>query len=110
MDSGLPLKTFKAHWTRKGAQLLLACAKCQRKLRSEDDPAGLAKLKKTLKKQARLQGLATRLIVLPVKCLKVCPKHGVAVCTQAQLGAGQGSILRSTQDIALLLRACEDGA
>ena len=112
MDARISLKSFSGPWLRKGGQLLLACGKCQRKLRDEDDPDGLVNLKKALKKRSRqIAGEfkpRLKLIVIQTKCLKVCPKRGVAVCTQAQLAQGRGSIVRSREDVDLLVQACAD--
>ncbi len=102
----VPLKSFVGPWTRKERQLLLACGKCQRKLREDADAQGLAKFKKLVKKRAKHSDLGVQLIVIETKCLKVCPRAGVAVCTQAQVGAGRGSIVRSVADVDLLLAEC----
>jgi hypothetical protein len=39
-----------------------------------------------------------------VPCLKMCPKGGVTVCTQAQLALGECSIVRTKEDVEALLR------
>ena len=100
------VKSFIGPWTRKGKQLLLACGKCQRKLKDDGDQAGLAKLRKAVKHRAKASRLSVEFNVLTTKCLKVCPKKGVAVCTQAQLGEGRGTIVRSVADLDLLLAEC----
>ncbi len=100
------LRAFNGPWTRKGRQLLLACKKCQRKLKDDGDADGLAKIKKLLKQRAKHSGLGVKLVVIETKCLKVCPRGGVAVCTQAQVGAGMGSVVRSVADVDLLLEEC----
>ena len=100
------LKSFVGPWTRKGKQLLLACGKCQRKLKDDGDEPGLAKLRKVVKRRARAGELGIEFQVIQTKCLKVCPRKGVAICTQAQLGEGRGSIVRSVGDVDLLLAEC----
>ena len=100
------VKSFVAPWTRKGKQLLLACGKCQRKLKDDGDEAGLAKLRKAVKRRAKASQLGVEFNVLTIKCLKVCPKKGVAVCTQAQLGEGRGAIVRTVGELDLLLAEC----
>ena len=97
------LKSFVGPWTRKNKQLLLACKKCQRKLKDDGDEHGLARLKKLMKKRGKALGSAVGLVVIPTNCLKVCPRRGVAVVTQEQMGAGRGSILRTADDLDLLI-------
>ena len=100
------VKSFVGPWTRKGKQLLLACGKCQRKLKHDGDETGLAKLRKVVKQRGKAGRLAIEFQVIQTKCLKVCPRAGVAVCTQAQLGVGRGSVVRSVGDVDLLLAEC----
>jgi len=78
--------------------LLLACGKCQRKLKHGEDPEGLSSLKKLLKKQGKQDGV--RLHVLKVPCLKMCPKGGVTVCTPAQVARHECSIVRDADEVA----------
>jgi len=89
-----PLRTLSGPWN---GEILLACAKCQRKLRKHDDPARLGKLKKLLK-HAR-----PKLYVINTACLDVCPKGGVTVCSAMQVVRGEFSILRTVEDVARLL-------
>jgi hypothetical protein len=85
-------------------ELLLVCRKCQKKLNHDSDKNGISKLRKALKKLARHDENAPRLHVLQGPCLEMCPKGGVTVCTQSQLGRGECSILRSSADIDALYR------
>jgi predicted metal-binding protein len=87
------IRSYRAPW--KG-QLLLVCRKCQKKLKKN-------KLAKRLKKRARHGDGGTRLHVLQVPCLKMCPKGGITVCTQTQLARGECSIVRSKEDVEALL-------
>ena len=108
MQVGEPvrLKSYKGPW--KG-QLLLACGKCQRKLR-DDDEHGLAKLKKALKQRSKKDAAGVPFVVIRTQCLKVCPKRGVAVCTQAQVGSGRCSIVRTGADLDALYAECKADA
>ena len=92
--------TYRIPW--KG-QLVLACRKCQKKLKRSD---GVAKLSKALKKRARRDEDGPKLRVIEVSCLKMCPKGGVTVCTQAQLGRNECSIVRSRADVDSLYQEC----
>lgn len=100
------VKSFVGPWTRKGKQLLLACGKCQRKLKDDGDKAGLARLRKVVKHRAKASRLEVEFNVITTKCLKVCPRAGVAVCTQAQVGEGRGAIVRSVADVDVLIAEC----
>ena len=86
-------------------QLLLACGKCQRKLKKGDDPEGLGSLRKLLKQQAKADPLAIRLRILRVPCLKMCPKGGVTVMTAGQVERHECSIVRTAEDVADLYAA-----
>ena len=99
-----PLKNYPAPW--KG-QILLACSKCQKKLRRQTSGEGLARLAKMLKRRTRQDQDRFRLKVIKTPCLKLCPKGGVTVCTQAQLGRGECTILRSSEDVELLYHDCK---
>jgi predicted metal-binding protein len=90
------VRSYPAPW--KG-ELLLACRKCQKKLKHDGKKNGISKLSRALKKRARHDEGAPRLHVLQVPCLDMCPKGGVTVCTQRQLVRGECSILRSGADI-----------
>lgn len=70
------LKAYAPPW--KG-RLLLACRKCQKKLKKSDDLRALANLKKTVKGRSKNHPEA-RLHVLNVPCMDMCPKNAVAVC------------------------------
>jgi predicted metal-binding protein len=85
-------------------QLLLACRKCQKKLKRGE---GAAKLSKALKRRARQDEDGLKLRVIEVPCLKMCPKGGITVCTQAQLGRGECSIVRNGADVDSLYQQCK---
>ncbi|ADW67899.1 hypothetical protein [Granulicella tundricola] len=91
------LRTYPTKWP----SILLACRKCQKKLKGTD----LSRLKKLLKSQAKQTGTPPPHLI-PVSCLKLCPKGGVAVCTQSGLTQTppQLSILYSPQDLLALIK------
>jgi hypothetical protein len=97
------LRSYKGLWNKKGP-LLLACRKCQRKLKHEGHP--LAQLRKLLKKRSRKLDFERKPLVIETPCLKVCPRGGVTICTQAQAGRGEFSILRHVRDVDLLVLQC----
>lgn len=90
------MRNYPAPWS---GELLLVCRKCQKKLKHDGKKNGISKLSKALKKRARHDDDAVRLHILQVPCLKMCPKGGVTVCTQRQLGRGECSIVRSSTDV-----------
>jgi hypothetical protein len=90
------IRSFRAPW--KG-QLLLACRKCQKKLKHSGKKNELSKLNKALKKRAKHYEDAPTLHVIEVSCLNLCPKGGITVCTQRQLGQGECSVVRSATDL-----------
>ena len=97
------MKTFRAPW--KG-QLVLACGKCQRKLKRGNDEYGLSKLKKAFRVRRRESENRLGLLVINTPCLKICPKDGVAVCSRSQVGKGLCSVLRSGTDIDTFYELC----
>ena len=99
--AAITLRTLPVPW--KGT-LLLACRKCQKKLRRSAPTSEAANLKKALK--LRRNGDAPRVRVLQVPCLKLCPKGAVTVCTQPQLAHGLCSIVRNSADLDALSSQC----
>ena len=69
-----PLKTYPPTWQ---GELLLACRKCQKKLKHED--RGLSRLKKTVSRRNKAAP-GQELRVVNVPCMDLCPKGGVTVC------------------------------
>lgn len=98
------VRSYRAPW--KG-ELILVCRKCQRKLKHAGKKDGMAKLSKGLKKRAKRNQDGLKLHVIEVPCLELCPKGGVTVCTQRQLGRGECSIVYTTEDLdALVAESC----
>jgi hypothetical protein len=92
-------KTYPAPWE---GQLILACRKCQKKLKGDDDLRALAKLKKTVKRLNK-QRPEHALHVINVPCMDLCPKDGVTVCCVRE--PDRLMILRSAEDIEQLFHA-----
>ncbi len=82
-------------------RLILACRKCQKKLKGYDGLHALAKLKRTFKRHNEQHSEQT-LEILNVPCMGLCPKNGVAVCDPCK--PLRLSILRSAEDIERLER------
>lgn len=76
---------------------MLACRKCQKKLKANRHLLKLANLKKTIKRRNR-EHPDTPIHVLNVPCMDLCPKNGVTVCKPAE-GSLHLSILRSKVEI-----------
>jgi hypothetical protein len=87
-------KTYPAPWQ---GQLILACRKCQKKLKGSKDLEALAKLKKTIKRHNRKHP-ERALHLIPISCTGLCPQNGVTVCNPAQ-NPERLLILRSKDDL-----------
>jgi hypothetical protein len=94
------MQSYPIPW--KG-QLVLACGKCQKKLKRSKG----SKLSKALKRRARRDQEGLRLRVVEVACLKMCPKGGITVCTQGQVGRNECSIVRNRADVDSLYEQCK---
>lgn len=102
------LKSYPPTWD---GDLLLACRKCQKKLKGEPGMEALAKLKKTIKRHNKQQQQSSetssrsvrRLHVIGVPCLDLCPKGAVTICLPAKQPAAL-SILRKEHEIDALYR------
>ncbi len=101
----MPTTPLRSYELPLKGQLLLACGKCQRKLKKGDDPEGLASFKKLVKKTAKQSPTAPRIHILRVPCLDMCPKGGLTVCTPAQVAHHECSILRTQDDITTLVES-----
>jgi hypothetical protein len=96
------LRSYPGPW--KG-QLLLACGKCQRKLKKSQADDFIS-LKKLLTRERKKHSDGLRLRVLNVPCLKMCPRDAVTVCTPAQVACRECCIVRIPEDIATLYQQC----
>ena len=95
------LRTYPGPW--KG-QLVLACSKCRKKMKHSNASSPDLNLKKALKKRVKRDGRGLKLRIISVSCLKMCPKDGITVCTQEQLGNNRCAIVRTAKDIDQLYR------
>jgi predicted metal-binding protein len=87
-------KIYPASWE---GELILACRKCQKKLKADESLPALAKLKKTVKHYNK-QHPDRRLHVINVPCMDLCPRDGVTVCRPAH-DASRLSVIRSAGDL-----------
>jgi predicted metal-binding protein len=74
------IKLYPPTWE---GDLVLACRKCQRKLKGTPGMRALAKLKKAIKRRNQEHPGAV-LHVINVPCMDLCPKNGVTVCIPEQ--------------------------
>lgn len=94
MSEPTTLKCYPPTWT---GELLLACRKCQKKLKGERGLRALSKMKKTVGRWNKAHpGGPLHLIQVP--CMDLCPKHAVTVCLP-QRSPLQLSVLRSKEDL-----------
>jgi predicted metal-binding protein len=91
---GNTLKTYSPTW--KG-EILLACRKCQRKLKGEHGMRALAKLKKTIKRHNKEHPDAA-LHLVSVPCMDLCPKGAITICFPARQPVVL-SLLRSEDEV-----------
>lgn len=80
----LELKDYPTSWR---SAVILACRRCQRRLRKQHNPPPFAKLKKWVKKRAGKAPKQATLHVIDVPCLKICPKSAIVVINQAQFAS-----------------------
>lgn len=92
MDNSL--KSYPPTWE---GVILLACRKCQKKLKGAPGMRALAKLKKTIKYHNK-QHADAALHLINVPCMDLCPKGGVSVCLP-QTQAPKLSILRNEGEV-----------
>jgi hypothetical protein len=97
------LRSYRGPW--KG-QLLLVCRKCQKKIKHSGTKNNLVKLSKTLKKRARRLASGAEIDIVSVSCLGMCPKGGITVCTGQLLARHECLILRSQDDVDVLIKQC----
>jgi predicted metal-binding protein len=97
------LRRYAGPW--KG-QLVLACRKCQKKLKHSGTKNKLANLSKVLKKRARRQKSGAEIDTVGVSCLGMCPKGGITVCTGQLLARHECLIVRSQDDVDALIEQC----
>jgi len=90
------LKTYPSSW---GGRLLLACKKCQKKLKHKGSFGELSSLKKVVNDHNKRHPKGAR-EVINVPCMDLCPKGGVTVCDPCE--PTRLFILRSVDDLGRL--------
>jgi hypothetical protein len=92
------LRSYKAPWR---GELILACSKCQKKLRKQKGLKIFANLKKWFKTRSKSDVDAPEVKVVGIGCVKMCPKGGITIARQQQLceAGGEVSIIRSEADL-----------
>ncbi len=101
------MTTYPTPWD---TNLILACRRCQKRLRKTDNPPAFAKLKKWLKARARHEGAKKNpLHLIEIPCQKICPKAGVVVFSQPQLATHPASfsIIRNEAQMESFYRLAE---
>jgi predicted metal-binding protein len=93
------LKSYPPTWD---GDLLLACRKCQKKLKGEPGMRALAKLKKTIKRHNK-EHSGAKLHLINVPCMDMCPKSAVTICLPSAQTA-RLSILHNEDEIDELYR------
>jgi hypothetical protein len=76
------LKSYITPWK---SEVILACKRCQKKLRKQRQPPEFANLKKWVKTHSRKGKAKSAPHIIAVPCLKICPKGGIVVFSQSQL-------------------------
>src|ERR1700761_2966910 len=87
-------KSYAVPWQ---GRLVLACRKCQKKLKHAHGVEALGNIKKSIKARNKRQG-QNLLHVINIPCMDVCPKHCVAVCLPGEAGE-RLHILRTEEDL-----------
>lgn len=95
-------KSYPPTWE---GDLVLACRKCQRKLKGTPGMRALAKLKKTVKRHNKEHPEAS-LHAINVPCMDLCPKNGVTVCIPGP--PTRLVVLRDEAGIEQLSRSADD--
>ena len=95
-------KTYAASWE---GELILACRKCQKKLKRSHTSHALAKLKKVVKRHNNKDS-DQMLHVINVPCMDLCPKDGVTICCPAR-DSTRLVIVRTEEDVHRLYRGTE---
>lgn len=79
------MKNYDALWD---GPLILACRRCQKRLRKSGHPPAFAKLRKWLKSRLRKDDRQKNALhVIEIPCQKICPKGGVVCMSQSQLAS-----------------------
>jgi predicted metal-binding protein len=90
----IELKPYRANWS---GQVVLACRKCQKKLKKDGQPLDGVGLKKAVG-AANKRHRGGELHVIQVPCMDLCPKDGVTVCLPSA-SSEQLFIVRNGEDL-----------
>jgi predicted metal-binding protein len=93
-------RSFKSYAPTWQGDLLLACRKCQKKLKGYPGMSALSKLKKTIKQHNKLHTDAP-LHLISVPCFDMCPRGAVTVCLPSNKPT-KLSLLRSEEEVEAL--------
>lgn len=80
-EGGQTLRLYHTPWP---GEVLFACRKCQRRIKRNNGPAALSKLRSWFKARGRKQQ-RTPLRVIDMTCVKLCPNDGVTVFSRRHL-------------------------
>jgi ABC-type arginine transport system ATPase subunit len=81
-DNSSVARSYPAPW--KG-EIILACKRCQKRLRKSRPSARFARLRKWVHAKVRKDKLSAPVHLVEIPCQKICPKNGIVVCNRAQL-------------------------
>ena len=90
----IELKPYRANWS---GRVVLACRKCQKKLKKDGQPPDGVGLKKIVR-AANKRHKGEELHVIQVPCMDLCPKGGVTVCLPF-ISSKQLFIVRDGKDL-----------
>lgn len=93
-------KSYPAPWQ---GHLILACRKCQKKLKGKRQAGQLGKLRKAAKHHAKHHPNFS-LDVINVSCMDLCPKDGVTICDVSR-DPSRLQILRNEDDLLKLAQS-----
>jgi Fe-S-cluster-containing hydrogenase component 2 len=93
------LHTYSPPW--KG-ELVLACRKCQRRIRKQHGRHPLARIRRWFRKRGKRDPLGSAVHVIDIPCVKLCPRNAVTIITQRQAGV---AVARSEADLERLYTA-----
>jgi hypothetical protein len=104
-----PLRIYRTPWR---GELVLACRKCQKKMKKRGGGGRLGKIRRWFKARTKRDGRAPAIHVLDVPCVKLCPKGGVTIFSQRQLAHHPPGvcIARTEEDLEAFYRELRAGA
>jgi Fe-S-cluster-containing hydrogenase component 2 len=91
------MKSHPAPWS---GEVLLACKRCQKKLRKSKASPEFARMRKWIKDRLRHEPWSAQkpgLHVIEIPCQKICPRNGIVVLRQSQLTERRAQFLHCHQ-------------